>query len=80
MRIMKAFPIKPDDDKMETTRILMTSAGKDSSKMLHSVSRDEMLEGPDEFVAESMPLPANFAPKKYVCGRIETFVQVTHQP
>ena len=77
---MKAFPIKPDNDKMETTRILMTSAGKDSSKMLHAVSRDEMLEGPDEFVAESMPLPANFAPKKYVCGRIEAFVQVTHQP
>ena len=65
---MKAFPIKPDNDKMETTRILMTSAGTDSSKMLHSVSRDEMLEGPDEFVAESMPLPANFAVKKNVFG------------
>ena len=71
MRIMKAFPIKPDNDKMETTRILMTSAGKDSSKMLHSVSCDEMLvdlesklEGPDEFVAENMLLPANFAAKK----------------
>ena len=77
---MKVFPIKPDNDKMETIRILMTSTGKDSSKMLHSVSCDEMLEGPDEFVAESMPLPANFALKKYVCGGIESFVQVTHQP
>ena len=43
--------------------------------MLHSVSCDEMLvdfdsklEGPDEFVEESMPLPANFAVKKYVFG------------
>ena len=77
---MKVFPIKPDNDKMETTRILTTSTGKDSSNMLHSVSCDEMLEGPDEFVAESMLLPANFALKKYVCGRIETLVQVTHQP
>ena len=80
MRIMKVFPIKPDNDKMETIRILMTSTGKDSSKMIHSVSCDEMLEVPDEFVAESMPLPANFALKKYVCGGIESFVQVTHQP
>ena len=70
MRKMKVFPIKPDNDKVETTRILMISTGKDSSKMLHSVSCDEMSEVPDEFVAESMPLPANFAPKKYVCGRI----------
>ena len=77
---MKVFPIKPDNDKMETIRILMTSTGKDSSKMIHSVSCDEMLEGPDEFVAESMPLPANFALKKYVCGGKESFVQVTHQP
>ena len=77
---MKVFPIKPDNDKMETIRILMTSTGKDSSKMIHSVSCDEMLEVPDEFVAESMPLPANFALKKYVCGGIESFVQVTHQP
>ena len=74
------FPIKPDNDKMERIRILMTSTGKDSSKMIHSVSCDEMLEGPDEFVAESMPLPTNFALKKYVCGGIESFVQVTHQP
>ena len=74
------FPIKPDNDKMETIRILMTSTGKDSSKMIHSVSCDEMLEVPDEFVAESMPLPANFALKKYVCGGIESFVHVTHQP
>ena len=43
--------------------------------MLHSVSCDEMLvdfesklEGADEFVAESMPLTANFAAKKYVFG------------
>ena len=70
MSIMKVFPIKPDNDKVETIRILMTSTGKDSSKMLHSVSCDEMLEVPDEFVAESMSLPANFALKKYVCGRI----------
>ena len=68
---MKVFPIKPDNDKMETIRILMTSTGKDSSKMLHSVSCDEMLmdfesqlEGPDEFVPQSMPLPANFAVQK----------------
>ena len=65
---MKVFPIKPDNDKMETIRILTTSTGKDSSKTLHSVSCDEMQEGPDEFVAESMPLPANFAVKKYVFG------------
>ena len=61
--------------------------------MLHSVSRDEMLvdlesklECPDEFVAENMLLPANFAPKSTFSvssqkklRRIETFVQVTHQ-
>ena len=48
---------------------------KDRPKMLHSFSCDEMLvdlesklEGPDEFVAENMPLPANFAAKKYVFG------------
>ena len=44
------------------------------------VDFESKLEGPDEFFAESMPLPANFALKKYVCGRIETFDQVTHQP
>ena len=44
------------------------------------VDFESKLEGPDELFAESMPLPANFALKKYVCGRIETFDQVTHQP
>ena len=44
------------------------------------VDFESKLEGPDEFVAESMPLSANFAVKKYVCGRIESFDQVPHQP
>ena len=84
---MKVFPIKLHNDEMETIRILMTSTGKDRSIKLHSVSCDEMsvdfeskLEDPDEFVAESMSLPANFAVKKYVCGRIESFDQVPQQP
>ena len=91
---MKVFPIKLHNDKMETTRILMTSTGKDRSTKLHSVSCNEMLvdfesklEGPDEFVAEGMPLLANFAVQKGMflvslqkqLRRIETFVQVTHQ-
>ena len=84
---MKVFPIKLHNDKMETIRILMTSNGKDRWNKLHSVSCEEMLVDfesklgvPDEFVAESMSLPSNFAVKKYVCGRIENFDEVAHQP
>ena len=88
MNIMKVFPVKPDNDKMETIRILMTSTGKDRSNKLHSVSCDEMLVDLNQswkvpmnsLQKASMSLPANFAVKKYVCGRIESFDQVPHQP